>query len=68
MGQSKARRQAIWSLSIGGILCSLVFREVRRSAPEFLSPHNYLITISLELKDYLSYLKEGKRTAEVIIG
>jgi len=46
----------------------LVFREVRRSAPEFLSPHNYLITISLELKDYLSYLKEGKRTAEVIIG
>jgi hypothetical protein len=51
LAQCKAGRQARWSLSIGGILWSLPFRKVERSAPEFLSAHNYLITISLELKD-----------------
>jgi tetratricopeptide (TPR) repeat protein len=42
-----------------------LLKEVERSTPEFLSPHSYLMTISLELKDYPSYLKEGKKTAEV---
>jgi Tfp pilus assembly protein PilF len=41
-----------------------LLKEVERSAPEFLSPHYYLMTISLELKDYPSYLEEGKKTAE----
>jgi tetratricopeptide (TPR) repeat protein len=41
-----------------------LLKEVERSAPEFLSPHNYLMTISLELKDYPSFLEEGKKTAE----
>jgi tetratricopeptide (TPR) repeat protein len=42
-----------------------LLKEVERSAPEFLSPHSYLMAVSLELKDYPSYLKEGKKTAEV---
>ena len=42
-----------------------LLKEVERSAPEFLSPHSYLMVISLELKDYPSYLKEGKKTAEL---
>lgn len=42
-----------------------LLREVERSSPEFLSSHSYLMAISLELKDYPSYLKEGKKTAEV---
>ena len=42
-----------------------LLKEVERSAPEFLSPHSYLMVISLELKDYPSYLKEGEKTAEV---
>ena len=41
-----------------------LLKEVERSAPEFLSPHNYLMMISLELRDYPSYLEEGKKTAE----
>jgi tetratricopeptide (TPR) repeat protein len=41
-----------------------LIKEVERSAPEFLSPHYYLMTISLELRDYPSYLEEGKKTAE----
>jgi tetratricopeptide (TPR) repeat protein len=41
-----------------------LLKEVERSAPEFLSPHDYLMIISLELKDYPSYLDEGKKTAE----
>jgi tetratricopeptide (TPR) repeat protein len=41
-----------------------LLREVERSAPEFLSPHNYLMVISLELRDYPSYLEEGRKTAE----
>jgi Tfp pilus assembly protein PilF len=42
-----------------------LLKEVERSAPEFLSPHNYLMILSLELKDYPSYLEEGKKTAEI---
>jgi Tfp pilus assembly protein PilF len=41
-----------------------LLKEVERSAPEFLSPHSYLMDISLELRDYPSYLEEGKKTAE----
>ena len=41
-----------------------IIKEVERSAPEFLSPHNYLMTISLALKDYPSYLDEGQKTAD----
>jgi tetratricopeptide (TPR) repeat protein len=42
-----------------------LLKEVERSAPDFLSPHIYLMIISLELKDYPSYLEEGRKTAEV---
>ncbi|MGB0081045.1 MAG: hypothetical protein WBP90_05905 [Terracidiphilus sp.] len=42
-----------------------LLKEVERSAPGFLSPHSYLMTINLELRHYPSYLKEGKKTAEV---
>jgi tetratricopeptide (TPR) repeat protein len=41
-----------------------LLKEVERSAPEFLSPHYYLMIISLELRDSPSYLEEGKKTAE----
>ncbi len=41
-----------------------LLKEVERSAPDFLSPHDYLMIISLELKDYPSYLEEGEKTAE----
>jgi tetratricopeptide (TPR) repeat protein len=41
-----------------------LLKEVERSAPKFLSPHSYLMVISLELRDYPSYLEEGKKTAE----
>jgi tetratricopeptide (TPR) repeat protein len=41
-----------------------LLKQVERSAPGFLSPHDYLMIISLELKDYPSYLEEGKKTAE----
>ena len=41
-----------------------LLKDVERSAPEFLSPHNYLMIISLEVRDYPAYLEEGKKTAE----
>jgi Tfp pilus assembly protein PilF len=41
-----------------------LLKEVERSAPEFLSPHYYLMIISLELRDYPSFLEEGEKTAE----
>jgi tetratricopeptide (TPR) repeat protein len=41
-----------------------LLKEVERSAPEFLSPHDYLMVISLELRDYPSFLEEGKKTAD----
>ena len=41
-----------------------LLKEVERSAPEFLSPRYYLMIISLELRDFPSYLEEGKKTAE----
>jgi len=41
-----------------------LLKQVERSAQEFLSPHYYLMIISLELRDSPSYLEEGKKTAE----
>jgi tetratricopeptide (TPR) repeat protein len=41
-----------------------LLKEVERSVPEFPSPHNYLMVIGLELRDYPSYLEEGRKTAE----
>jgi tetratricopeptide (TPR) repeat protein len=42
-----------------------LLKEVERSAPQFLSPHDYLMILSLERRDYASYLEEGKKTAEI---
>lgn len=39
-------------------------KEVERSVPEFRSPHNSLMMISLDLRDYPAYLAEGQKTAD----
>ena len=41
-----------------------LLKEVERSAPEFRSPHDYLMRISLERRDYPAFLVEGEKTAE----
>lgn len=41
-----------------------LLKEVERSAPEFRSPHDYLMRISLERRDYPAFLTEGEKTAE----
>jgi Tfp pilus assembly protein PilF len=41
-----------------------LLKEVERSAPEFRSPHDYLMRISLERRDYPAFLDEGEKTAE----
>jgi Tfp pilus assembly protein PilF len=41
-----------------------ILREVERSAPEFRSPHYYLMRISLEFGDYPTFLSEGEKAAE----
>jgi Tfp pilus assembly protein PilF len=41
-----------------------LLKEVERSAPEFRSPHDYLMRISLERRDYPAFLIEGEKTAE----
>jgi Flp pilus assembly protein TadD len=41
-----------------------LLREVERSAPEFRSPHYYLMEISLEYRDYPTFLSEGEKAAE----
>lgn len=43
-----------------------MLREVERSAPEFRSPHVYLMRIGLDLHDYTTFLSEGDKTAEVM--
>jgi hypothetical protein len=40
--------------------------EVERSAPEFSSPHLYLMRIALDRRDYPAYLAEGKKAAELM--
>jgi len=42
-----------------------LLKQVERSAPEFPSPHDYLMAMSLELRDYPSYIEEGQKTAEI---
>jgi tetratricopeptide (TPR) repeat protein len=41
-----------------------LIKEVERSAPDFLSPHNYLMAIGFVLRDYPTYLSEGEKAAE----
>ncbi len=40
-------------------------REVERSAPDFRSPHFYMMTISLDARNYREYLEEIEKTAQV---
>jgi tetratricopeptide (TPR) repeat protein len=42
-----------------------LLKEVERSAPEFSSPHSYLMQIDLDRHDYRSFLFEGQRTADL---
>jgi Tfp pilus assembly protein PilF len=41
-----------------------LLKEVERSAPEFYSPHSYLMQIGLDLRDYPSFLSEGQLAAQ----
>ncbi len=41
-----------------------LLKEVERSAPEFYSPHSYLMQIDLDLRDYPSFLSEGQLAAQ----
>lgn len=41
-----------------------LLKEVERATPEFRSPHDYLMRISLERRDYPAFLSEGEKTAE----
>jgi tetratricopeptide (TPR) repeat protein len=43
-----------------------LLREVERSAPDFRSPHFYLMRISLAIGDYPTYLSEGEKAAESV--
>jgi len=42
-----------------------LLKEVERTDPEFLSPHNYLMYLRFELRDYPAYLDEGEKTAKI---
>ncbi|MGO8932780.1 MAG: tetratricopeptide repeat protein [Terracidiphilus sp.] len=41
-----------------------LLKEVELSAPDFRSPHFYLMRIKLTLRDYSGFLAEGERTAQ----
>lgn len=41
-----------------------LLKEVERSAPDFRSPHFYLMRIDLDLRNYRGFLAEGERTAQ----
>jgi tetratricopeptide (TPR) repeat protein len=43
-----------------------LLKEVERSAPNFLSPHRYLMFIDLEMRNYPDYLNEAERDAEIV--
>ncbi len=43
-----------------------ILKDVERSAPEFRSPHSYLMMIGLYRQDYPTFLLEGQKTAEVM--
>ena len=42
-----------------------LLKEVERTDPKFLSPHNYLMYLGFELRDYPTYLDEGEKAAEI---
>jgi tetratricopeptide (TPR) repeat protein len=42
-----------------------LLHQVERADPQFFSPHYYLRDVSLELRDYPTYLAEGEKTAEI---
>jgi len=42
-----------------------LLKEVERNAPEFRSPHSYMMIISLYLHDYPAFLAEGRKAAEI---
>jgi tetratricopeptide (TPR) repeat protein len=42
-----------------------LLKDVERTNPEFFSPHNYLMDIALIQRDYLTFLDEGQKAAEV---
>jgi tetratricopeptide (TPR) repeat protein len=41
-----------------------LLKEVERSAPDFYSPHSYLMQIGLDRRDYPSFLSEGQLAAQ----
>jgi tetratricopeptide (TPR) repeat protein len=41
-----------------------MLKEIERSSPEFVSPHFYRMKIAFDLRDYPTYLAEGKTVAE----
>jgi len=43
-----------------------ILKDVERSAPEFRSPHSYLMMIALYRHDYPTFLLEGQKTAAVM--
>ena len=43
-----------------------LLKEVERSAPDFRSPHYYLMEIYLDQRDYPSFLDEGEKSAEIM--
>jgi Tfp pilus assembly protein PilF len=44
----------------------ILLKQLERSEPDFLSPHNYLAGIYLDEKDYSNYLAESKMAAELL--
>jgi tetratricopeptide (TPR) repeat protein len=42
-----------------------ILKEVEHAEPGFRSPHQYMARISFETGDYLTYLEEGRKTAEL---
>ena len=43
-----------------------LLKEVERSAPDFRSPHAYMMRICLSSGDYANFLSEGEKTAETM--
>ncbi len=41
-----------------------LLKEVEQAAPEFYSPHSYLMQIGLDRRDYISFLAEGQLAAQ----
>lgn len=41
-----------------------LLKEVEHTVPGFLSPHFYLMVVSMELRQYPAYLDEGQKAAE----